>query len=546
MIDFYVKHRGKSTSLAKMLIVDPAISGCGGGDVTSVLPYELLCKIMSWLTDDADWVSVNRVCVRWYNAAKSEFDMATSQRFFHHALYIDQRRFIGVLDPETVQPAALDIMCRTVFHPTVIQQCASIVVNRFPQQWFSFLLTAVTGRNSPCIEALFSSLRDAARQATLFSTTRTLPPPMDSSRILELIRAIPRGCDKTVIDELINGLRSEWTVALGTISVVLIACLDRREDVLETLLDHPDFCRPRDAGHVLRYALHSGDHQTALMLVNAKKMRPALAEVMNSVHGIYYLKETCKRKWETVVNLLLGIIYTEAGMATMRNDDDDDDEEDSDYEDLLGENRTDMGTAVNLNTILRFGVVAGQISIVSAILSHGTCKERRQKTLRSSMSDMAIGSGGRKKKMGRGIEPGHDHNIALREALEMGHLDIAKLLLGDSRINVNNYTCEGNSVLCCAVKAGHAGEILTVIINKLDHGGINQFNHAPVRLAIDGANYDAISQMVVNCPDLVLSKDEVGCIFKLIGSTPAYTPVATRLIRDKRFNRMLGWSLSAM
>jgi hypothetical protein len=293
-------------------------------------------------------------------------------------------------------------------------------------------------------------------------------------------------------------------------AIPLMACLEHRDDLLPLLLNVPILCNTGNLVRILQYAFSSNNKK----LADLTSEMPALVRVMDGSIPVMthiaasFIKDACRRGWDIVVdNLLKGVDQLIKNDTTNAVNNDDDTADGGEFV-----------VNMHLGTALRLAVIAGRVTTVRILLS-----DKRRRRL---------------------INPGNAHNMIIREALEMGHVDIAKELILDPRVNLRDYSSPQTSVLCCAIRTGQGQEFLQFLLGRLSlwPDTINQFNHAPIRLGIQYCNYDAVRLLVLHCPGLVLTRDEIMSIFSLIGGMVAFTDIAQRLIHDRRFGRVLSWS----
>jgi len=208
--------------------------------------------------------------------------------------------------------------------------------------------------------------------------------------------------------------------------------------------------------------------------------------------------------------------------------------------------------SADLHIALRYAVVSGKLDIVRAILedtrrlsssSLEMCGEQnspRDEELTIILPPLPT-SGQRTHGRFR-ISVGECHNRVVREAIEMGHEEVALYLLGDPSISIEDSTRVEDSLLCCAIRASQTGKTLDTLVQMatLRPGAVNRHGGAAMRTAIELCDKTAALKLL-EVPDICLSTQDVSFLLQKFRGM-----AAARILPDKRFSAqvsMIGWKM---
>ena len=482
------------------------------------LPAEMLANVLSWVTDPHDMHSVMLTCSSWNAVGSEVFDRRPiGLRSFLHAVHIDQKRLPAlVARSKTCSQSSMETIVSWVRDPKVLEGTLSAVNPKFAMtlDWYGCLTGAVLNDNVPAVRQLFESRVQFEAQ-----TKHVLTP----ANIEALVLASKTKC---MTRSLLDGLLTDpIVVTMGPVGLVTSMCHHGKTEVIAELLRSAFFCTPHVIQLVLRHAIANNVRELAEALVaydgGCPALREAMCVVMNRRHVdavVFYLRETTRRGWENVVDGLLAAIRRVPKNANNRGVDD---ENTSD-----GEEGPETTRALQI--ALRYAVITGKLSTVRAIHRRAqppstTTAKGLKKRRRSMVSDE------------NELNVGANNNLVVREAMEMGHEEIALFLLEDTSVSIRNSTAAENSLICCAIRNGQTGKVLDTILDMaaLLPGIVNQYNGAAMKLATEMKDATAAAKLL-NMPDLAMKSPDVLAVFRKLQGH-----VADRVLSDKRFRRQI-------
>jgi hypothetical protein len=148
-----------------------------------------------------------------------------------------------------------------------------------------------------------------------------------------------------------------------------------------------------------------------------------------------------------------------------------------------------------------------------------------------------------------GANPAHGSNVAIRESLENGHVEIAMMLLEDSRVRLDRDPKSACILLCSAIRCPKDA---CLFIEELfarfgpDVIDVNCFDHTPLRLALCEHNFRALRQLLLR-PDIDMTKSEYSTLLALASDeSNGCKDVLDIVLRSSRFEHHFGRNVSPM
>jgi ankyrin repeat protein len=130
-------------------------------------------------------------------------------------------------------------------------------------------------------------------------------------------------------------------------------------------------------------------------------------------------------------------------------------------------------------------------------------------------------------------DPGYQKNTPVREAIEASRDAVALVMLSDPRVRVDNHEHPKESLLCSAIAHGYKGRLLDTLL-RMDSNP-NQYGHAPLKIALDCRNYDAVRALLAH-PQIEIARAELYALLALMGDVPACKDITAMLMHSKKFS----------
>ena len=446
----------------------------------SRLPDEVLSLILEF-TPQAHLSSVARVCKRWSVVVRSAFNEFGTAKSFMHALLFDQSRLTRMAKNPRLTAALSrnDDMLEAVCRKVSSLELLTVwLKNLSHPRWMSCLVASLRCGNAFAMDALFLSM----------------PPVLSLLDTAQQIVSLALGTKDVataMLAQLISHVR-RMCPEFGMSFLVVSCCFSKKDDLLCCLLhDCPALFAPDTLLYILNHAV---DHRNAALMERVFASPRSVEIARGGAECAFLFRKLCKLGWEAAAYRLLPPPPPPPPPPLV----------------------TDNGPQPDPTIFLRHAAIAGMADMVRLLLAR------------------------------RDVRPGMRKNTIVREAMQMGHKDVVLALVGDSRVKAFPPECADSSLLCCAMRTGQDGEVIERIMRACPASERQwfscQFNHAPVRLALESGNMDALAKLYAMCPDMPLTRDLVHRILSLIGGSAVYTDMAARIIHDKRFARYFDWN----
>lgn len=454
--------------------------------VFSSISNDVLLMILRF-TSQEHWASASLVCRRWNAVGRVAFNEFKTAKSFMHALFFDPSRLVNMADNPMLSAALtrndemIETVCQKVTSPRLLGQWVRGLA--YPR-WMRCLIKALQHGNRAAIVALF----------------RNMPPSLSREQMCDEIvtRALAqRELVKTQSHMwLLEQMRLACPSFFESTYLVVSCCLAKQDELLCSLLkEFPDMFGP---DHLLYILNHAAD-QRNVMLLSRVFASPLACRIVPGPQTVYLAKKLCKLGWTNAANHLLPPPPSSPLSASPPL------------------HHGAAGAVSDVTSMLRLAAIAGQVGTVKMLL------ERQD------------------------VKPGMRNNVIIREAMEMGHQEVVLELLRDPSVTVFPAESSQVSLLCCAMHSGQGGDVIQQLVDvcppRMLADFVNQFNHAPVKLALRSANREALARLFALSKNvLALTRDEVHEILALVGGMSEYSDMASHIIHDKRFARYFDWN----